>query len=189
MFDGGTPQRTHAIPFRFQSGAAIIDGDFKLISTNDRKDAWQLYDLKNDPAETTDLSAKLLERFAKMRAEAMAMVGRWIRASRARITLTCRKGTSTCSPRTKSRWRRCSRSPTRTGCSDRFISIRTEQFRYIRYRDDQEELYDCSKDPHEWHTQAANPAYAATLAEVRRAVPPLAQMAKALPRKRGAVEE
>jgi choline-sulfatase len=81
------------------------------------------------------------------------------------------------------------RSTAITAFSDRFISIRTEQFRYIRYRDDQEELYACSKDPHEWHNQAANPAYAAVLAELRAAVPPLAQMARSLPSKRGAREE
>lgn len=76
-----------------------------------------------------------------------------------------------------------------TAFSERFISIRTEQFRYIRYRDDQEELYDCSKDPHEWHNQAANPAYADVLAELRAAVPPLAQMARPLPSMRGGREE
>lgn len=76
-----------------------------------------------------------------------------------------------------------------TAFSDRFISIRTERHRYIRYRDLQEELYDCSKDPHEWHNQAANPAYADVLADLRAAVPPLAQMARPLPSMRGGREE
>ncbi|MEO0454724.1 MAG: sulfatase, partial [Verrucomicrobiota bacterium] len=31
------------------------------------------------------------------------------------------------------------------------ISIRSEQYRYIRYKDGSEEFYDHSNDPHEWH--------------------------------------
>lgn len=75
LFDGGTPPRTHAIPFRFQSGAAIIDGDYKLHSAHQRKDSdWKLYDLKNDPGETKDLSKELPKRFASMLTEAKAMI-------------------------------------------------------------------------------------------------------------------
>lgn len=75
LFDGGTPQRTHAIPFRFQSGAAIIDGDYKLHSARQRKDSdWKLYDLKNDPGETKDLSKELPKRFTSMLTEAKAMI-------------------------------------------------------------------------------------------------------------------
>ena len=62
---------------------------------------------------------------------------------------------------------------------DRYVSIRTERFRYIRYRDDQEEFYDCSKDPHEWTNQIGNPEYTAAIKELRSAVP--AQSAMTLP--------
>ena len=50
-----------------------------------------------------------------------------------------------------------------TAYGDRYITIRDERFRYIRYRDDQEELYDHSKDPHEWTNQIKNKDYASEL--------------------------
>ena len=74
LFQGRIPKRTHAIPFRFQRRAAIIDGDFKLLSANLEKDEWNLYDLKNDPGETNDVSKDHPQRFAKMMKEAQAMV-------------------------------------------------------------------------------------------------------------------
>jgi arylsulfatase A-like enzyme len=75
LFDGKTPRRTHSIPFCFQKNAALIDGDYKLLSTNQRKgDEWRLYDLNNDPGESKDLSTELPERFARMRTEVEAML-------------------------------------------------------------------------------------------------------------------
>jgi arylsulfatase A-like enzyme len=47
-------------------------------------------------------------------------------------------------------------------------SIRDWRFRYIRYRNGEEELYDHANDPHEWHNLADNPAFTkakATLAQ------------------------
>jgi arylsulfatase A-like enzyme len=41
------------------------------------------------------------------------------------------------------------------------IAVRTAQHRYIRYSDGSDELYDRSKDPHEWVNQSKNPEYAA----------------------------
>jgi arylsulfatase A-like enzyme len=38
-------------------------------------------------------------------------------------------------------------------------AVRTEQWRYIRYRDGGEELYDETKDPYEWTNLAAIPAH------------------------------
>jgi arylsulfatase A-like enzyme len=38
-------------------------------------------------------------------------------------------------------------------------SVRSEQWRYIRYDDGSEELYDRSKDPLEWTNLAAKPEY------------------------------
>ncbi len=40
-------------------------------------------------------------------------------------------------------------------------AVSTDQYRYIRYSDGSEELYDIAADPHEWHNLAADPAYAA----------------------------
>ena len=39
-------------------------------------------------------------------------------------------------------------------------AIRSEDWRYIRYANGEEELYDHRVDPHEFHNQAANPEYA-----------------------------
>ena len=50
-------------------------------------------------------------------------------------------------------------------------AVRTEHFRYVRYADSSEELYDHRTDPHEWTNLAADPAHAATCAELRRWLP------------------
>lgn len=68
---------------------------------------------------------------------------------------------------------------------DRYISIRTERFRYIRYNDDQEELYDCAEDPHEWVNQIGNVRYTNAIETLRSAVPALAEMALPVPSKKG----
>ncbi|MDA7917954.1 MAG: sulfatase [Verrucomicrobiales bacterium] len=67
---------------------------------------------------------------------------------------------------------------------DRYASIRTEQFRYIRYQDGQQELYDHKKDPHEWKNEADNPGYAETLKELKNRLPAVEEMAKQLVRSR-----
>jgi arylsulfatase A-like enzyme len=59
---------------------------------------------------------------------------------------------------------------------DRYVSIRDERFRYTRYNDQQEEFYDCGKDPHEWTNEINNPAYASALKKLRAAVPALSEM-------------
>ncbi len=75
LFDGGTPRRNNPIPFVFLKNAAIIDRNYKLLSQNQSKgDAWQLYDLSEDPGETTDLSGRFPERFKQMKAQAQAMI-------------------------------------------------------------------------------------------------------------------
>jgi arylsulfatase A-like enzyme len=67
---------------------------------------------------------------------------------------------------------------------DRYISIRTGEFRYIRYRDDQEEFYHCAEDPHEWANQMGNPRYATEINELRASVPSLSEMALPMPSKK-----
>lgn len=70
LFDGKLPTRTHAIPYTAK-GAALIDGDFKLVSIGrGKKRTWELFDLKDDLGEARDVSAAHLERFNKMKAEA-----------------------------------------------------------------------------------------------------------------------
>lgn len=50
-------------------------------------------------------------------------------------------------------------------------AVRTDRWRYIRYADGGEELYDHSKDPYEWTNLAADPAYADVKAELARHLP------------------
>jgi arylsulfatase A-like enzyme len=49
--------------------------------------------------------------------------------------------------------------------------IRTEQWRYIRYADGSEELYDMEKDPNEWTNLAADPKLARTKADLAKWLP------------------
>lgn len=50
-------------------------------------------------------------------------------------------------------------------------AVRTERWRYIRYRDNTEELYDCVADPNEWRNLAADPAHTKLKAELARFMP------------------
>lgn len=65
---------------------------------------------------------------------------------------------------------------------DQYASIRTEQFRYIRYKDGQQELYDHEKDPHEWKNEADNPEYAKILQQLGARLPAVEDMAAQLVR-------
>ena len=62
-----------------------------------------------------------------------------------------------------------------------YVTIRAEQGRYIRYDDGQEEYYDTSQDPQEWTNQIDSPAHAKFIAELKRSVPTLAEMATPMP--------
>jgi arylsulfatase A-like enzyme len=74
LFDGKLLTRTHAIPFTAK-GTALIDGDFKLVTIGrGKKRNWELYDLKNDPSESKNLSAVQPERFKKMMADAEKLI-------------------------------------------------------------------------------------------------------------------
>jgi arylsulfatase A-like enzyme len=50
-------------------------------------------------------------------------------------------------------------------------SLRTEQYRYIRYTDGKEELYDHDNDPYEWNNLAELPAYAKIKAQLAARLP------------------
>jgi arylsulfatase A-like enzyme len=50
-------------------------------------------------------------------------------------------------------------------------AVRTEQWRYIRYKDGGEELYDRAKDPNEWTNLAGLPAMAAVKQDLARWLP------------------
>jgi len=49
--------------------------------------------------------------------------------------------------------------------------IRTERWRYIRYADGGEELYDHDADPLEWKNLAKDPAKASVISELRKHLP------------------
>ncbi len=50
-------------------------------------------------------------------------------------------------------------------------SLRTDRWRYIRYANGDEELYDHTTDPHEWHNLAAKPEFADVTTELARSLP------------------
>ena len=50
-------------------------------------------------------------------------------------------------------------------------AIRTERWRYIRYHDGGEELYDHDNDPNEWHNLASSEEYSSTIEELRKRLP------------------
>jgi arylsulfatase A-like enzyme len=50
-------------------------------------------------------------------------------------------------------------------------AIRTERYRYIRYENGDEELYDHQADPHEWTNLASNPDMASTKSELAHWLP------------------
>ena len=50
--------------------------------------------------------------------------------------------------------------------------VRSEDWRYIRYADGSEELYDMRTDPNEWHNLAGDPERAEVIEEHRRWLPP-----------------
>jgi choline-sulfatase len=50
-------------------------------------------------------------------------------------------------------------------------AVRSERWRYIRYADGSEELYDMVNDPHEWTNLAQRPEYASVIEEHRKWLP------------------
>ena len=63
------------------------------------------------------------------------------------------------------------RSPAVTTHGPENHAVRGERYRYIRYADGAEELYDNTADPNEWTNLAGNPAHAAAKAELARWLP------------------
>ena len=71
LFSGGTIERdqplywrNHLAPEQYKVG--LRDGNWKIVGSNDLK-TFELYNLQEDPQETTDLASRYPERFAKMR--------------------------------------------------------------------------------------------------------------------------
>jgi arylsulfatase A-like enzyme len=51
-------------------------------------------------------------------------------------------------------------------------AVRDERYRYIHYRNGEEELYDHIRDPNEWTNLAADPVQRPTIEALRRHLPP-----------------
>ena len=62
-------KRKKPIPFRHIGRAALIDNDMKLLTNAMQKGKFELYDLANDPSETTDISGENPEIFARLKKE------------------------------------------------------------------------------------------------------------------------
>lgn len=52
-------------------------------------------------------------------------------------------------------------------------AVRSQRYRYIRYEDGSEELYDCHEDPNEWKNLANNPEYMDVKKELKKSLPQL----------------
>ncbi len=50
-------------------------------------------------------------------------------------------------------------------------AVRSSQYRYIRYEDGSEELYDEQVDPYEWKNLASDPAHSETIARLKKWIP------------------
>ena len=55
LFEKELGKRPKPLPFRHTGRAAWVDNDYKLVTQDVKKDRFELYDLANDPEETTDL--------------------------------------------------------------------------------------------------------------------------------------
>ena len=66
-------------------------------------------------------------------------------------------------------------------------AVRTERWRYIRYANGDEELYDHDVDPNEWSNLAAKSEFAAIKAELAQRLP--ATNAADVPTKKGAAQD
>lgn len=65
-FSSDKKAKTHTIYFNHQGNKALIDGNWKLVTSEIDNGVWALYNLKTDRVEQKDLSKKYHEKFNKM---------------------------------------------------------------------------------------------------------------------------
>lgn len=63
------------------------------------------------------------------------------------------------------------RTPVISSYGEGNTAIRTERWRYIRYEDGSEELYDHARDPHEWKNLATSPEHQSIKRELAASIP------------------
>ena len=71
-----------------------------------------------------------------------------------------------------------------TTFSNRYATIRTKSFRYIRYTNAQEEFYDLRSDPNQWTNEINSQEYKVIIDNHRSLLPDFAEMITPIPRKR-----
>ncbi len=64
-----TELRKKPIPFIFLGKGALVDNEYKLVATNLKKETFELYNLKLDKTESTDVSKQNPEKFEQMKTE------------------------------------------------------------------------------------------------------------------------
>ncbi len=67
VFKGYDGPRNRPIPFKRLEGAAIIDDEWKLVMPDLGNGVFELYNLKNDPTETKELTEALPDQATRMR--------------------------------------------------------------------------------------------------------------------------
>ena len=67
VFDDPENEREKPIPFRFLGKAALVDNSFKLYTEDIDSSKFALYNLKEDPSETTDVASKYPGKFKQMK--------------------------------------------------------------------------------------------------------------------------
>lgn len=67
LFQADLVIREKPIPFRFQEKGALIDNDHKIVATDIQQGTFELYNLKDDPRETVDISKDQPEVFNRMK--------------------------------------------------------------------------------------------------------------------------
>ena len=72
LFEGEIGRRKAPIPFQFGKNTALLDNDDKIIF-NRTKESYELYDLKDDPAESTNLIEKRSELAARLKKQVNAV--------------------------------------------------------------------------------------------------------------------
>jgi len=65
-FNGNREPRAKPIPFRRIDGGAVIDNDWKIVGPDLEADKFELYNLADDPTETTDLYVERPKQAARM---------------------------------------------------------------------------------------------------------------------------
>jgi len=81
LFHEDLKRRDQPIGFRHTGRAALVDNNYKLVALNVKQDAFQLFDLDNDPHEQSDIFAQQPDVARRLRAEFQ----RWNRSVEASV--------------------------------------------------------------------------------------------------------